>query len=86
LHITANTIAPVFIMTERVKELLENRSEKEGISYQDAMEAVRSAIPVGKIGSPEDFGALCAFLASEQASYITGETLLIDGGMYNGLM
>ena len=86
LNITANTIAPGYIMTERVKELLENRAEKEGISYQEAKAGVLNAIPVRKIGSPEDFGALCAFLASEQASFITGETILIDGGMYNGLM
>jgi 3-oxoacyl-[acyl-carrier protein] reductase len=85
-NITANTIAPGYIMTERVKELLEDRAKKEGITYEEAMTGIRQSIPVNKIGAPADFGALCAFLASEHASYITGETHLIDGGMYNGLM
>jgi 3-oxoacyl-[acyl-carrier protein] reductase len=85
-NITANTIAPGYIMTERVKELLDDRAKNEGITYEEAMDGVRKAIPVNKIGSPGDLGALCAFLASGYASYITGETHLIDGGMYNGLM
>ncbi len=85
-NITANTIAPGYIMTERVKQLLEDKAKNENISYDEAMAAIRKAIPVDKIGAPVDFGALCAFLASGYASYITGETHLIDGGMYNGLM
>jgi 3-oxoacyl-[acyl-carrier protein] reductase len=86
MNITANTLAPGYIMTERVKELMENQAKKEGIEYERAIERLRNSIPVKNIGKPEDFGALCAFLASEQAAYITGETILIDGGMYNGLM
>lgn len=85
LNITANTLAPGYIMTERVKQLLEDRAKKEDISYEEAMAGIRGAIPVEKIGSPEDFGALCAFLTSEHTSYITGQTILIDGGMYSGL-
>jgi 3-oxoacyl-[acyl-carrier protein] reductase len=85
LNITANTIAPGYIMTERVKQLLENKAKNENISYDEAKEAIRNLIPVRKIGSPADLGALCAFLASEYASYITGETHLIDGGMYAGM-
>jgi len=86
LNVTANVLAPGYIMTERVKQLLEDRSKKEGISYEKALEAVLEGIPAKKIGAPADFGALCAFLASEHASYITGEIILMDGGMYKGLM
>jgi 3-oxoacyl-[acyl-carrier protein] reductase len=86
LNITANVLAPGYIMTERVKQLLEDRSKKEGISYEKALETVLEGIPAKKIGAPGDFGAFCAFLASEYASYITGETILMDGGMYKGLM
>jgi 3-oxoacyl-[acyl-carrier protein] reductase len=86
LNITANILAPGYIMTERVKELLENQAQKEGISYEKALDQLLDKIPTRTIGRPEDFGALCAFLASEQASYLTGETLLLDGGMYSGLM
>lgn len=86
LNITANVLAPGYIMTERVKQLLEDKAERENISYEDALNGVLSAIPAQRIGDPADFGAFCAFLASEYAAYITGETILMDGGMYKGLM
>ncbi len=86
LNITANTLAPGYIMTERVKQLMEDRAQKEGISFQNALDGVIDTIPAKTIGSPADFGAFCAFLASEHTSYITGETILMDGGMYKGLM
>jgi len=85
-NVTANTLAPGYIMTERVEALLENQAKNEGISYQDALERLRNKIPAKTIGKPGDFGALAAFLASEQAAYITGETILIDGGLYAGVM
>ena len=85
-NVTANTLAPGYIMTERVQELLENQAQNQGISYDDALEKLRNTIPTKIIGKPEDFGALCAFLASEHTSYIPGETFLIDGGMYSGVM
>ncbi|MGD2085405.1 MAG: SDR family oxidoreductase [Candidatus Aminicenantes bacterium] len=85
-NVTANTLAPGYIMTERVQELLENQAQNQGISFHDALEKLRNTIPTKTIGKPEDFGALCAFLASEYAAYITGETFLMDGGMYSGVM
>jgi 3-oxoacyl-[acyl-carrier protein] reductase len=85
-NVTANTLAPGYIMTERVDDLLKNQAKTESISYEDALERLLHKIPVKTIGKPEDFGALAAFLASEQAAYITGETILIDGGLYSGLM
>lgn len=86
LGITANTIAPGYIMTERVEQLLDNRAKNENITYEQAQATITDLIPVKKVGDPKDLGALCAFLASEYASYITGETHLIDGGMYAGTM
>lgn len=85
-NVTANILAPGYIMTERVKNLLDNQAKTQGISYDEALANTINSIPAKKIGAPRDFGALCAFLASEQASYITGQTILIDGGMYKGLM
>ncbi len=85
-NITANTIAPGYIKTERVVNLLTDRSEKEGRDYDEIKKEIENMIPVGKIGSPEEFGAFSAFLLSEIASYITGVTYLIDGGMYRGTM
>lgn len=85
-NVTANTLAPGYIMTERVDDLLKNQAKTESISYEDALERLLHKIPVKTIGKPEDFGSLAAFLSSEQAAYITGETILIDGGLYSGLM
>jgi 3-oxoacyl-[acyl-carrier protein] reductase len=85
-NITANSLAPGYIMTERVRALLEGRMEKERITFEEALRDVVQQIPAGRTGTPEEFGAAAAFLASEQAAFINGETLLVDGGMYRGLM
>jgi 3-oxoacyl-[acyl-carrier protein] reductase len=85
-NVTVNTLAPGYIMTERVQDLLQNQAQNQGISYHEAMEQLLNKIPTNTIGKPGDFGALCAFLSSEHAAYITGETFLIDGGMYKGVM
>ena len=52
---------------------------------EEASQDLAREIPAGRIGRPEEFGALVAFLASRQAAYINGETVLIDGGFYRGL-
>jgi len=85
LKITANTVAPGYIMTERVKQLIEARVANEGISFDRALQQIVGQIPAGRTGTPEEFGALVAFLASEQAAYVNGETILIDGALYGGL-
>ncbi len=85
-NITANAVAPGYIMTDRVVQLFKSRAKNEGKSFEDALKELEKNIPVGRIGRPEEFGALIAYLASEKAAYINGETILIDGGMYQGLM
>jgi 3-oxoacyl-[acyl-carrier protein] reductase len=86
LNITCNTVAPGYIMTDRVASLIKDKSAKDGMTYEAAGRGITVAIPAGRIGTPEEFGALVAFLSSERAGYITGETILIDGGAYRGLM
>jgi len=85
-NITANVLAPGFFMTEPTKDYLEDQAKREKIPYHKALEKLKSTIPTHMIGDPKDYGALAAFLASEHASYITGETFLIDGGKYAGSM
>ncbi len=84
-NITANAMAPGYIMTERVEQLLENQARAQGTTREKALETVVQQIPAGRVVLPGEFGALAAFLASEQAAFINGETALIDGGMYRGL-
>jgi len=86
LNITANVLAPGLFMTEPTKRYLQNQAKIGRISYQDALEKMRLTIPRHAIGVPGDYGALAAFLASEHASYITGETILIDGGQYSSVI
>lgn len=84
-QITANAVAPGYIMTERVEQLLQARVVNEGITFDEATRQMAEQIPARRTGLPGEFGALVAFLASERAAYINGETLLIDGALYSGL-
>ncbi len=70
-NITVNTVAPGFIDTDMTKELSE-----------DIKNALMSSIALGRLGQPQEIAHAVSFLASEQASYITGETLHVNGGMY----
>ncbi len=83
--ITVNVVAPGYILTERVENLINDRIKKEGKTREEIINSLTKEIPVGRIGKPEEFGALVAFLASEKAGYINGTTILIDGGQYKGL-
>ncbi|MEJ5362061.1 MAG: SDR family oxidoreductase [Spirochaetota bacterium] len=85
-NITANTVAPGYILTDRLKSLIELKAQQENTAYEKALAGFASEIPLQRIGTPEEFAALVAFLASDVASYINGQTILIDGGMYKGLM
>ncbi len=85
-NITANVVAPGYIMTDRVRHIVGDRANRDAVGFEDALGALAAEIPAGRIGRPEEFGALVAFLASECAAYINGVTILIDGGMYRGLM
>jgi 3-oxoacyl-[acyl-carrier protein] reductase len=78
--ITVNNVAPGFILTSRLYELSQKRSEKEGIPQEEILMKMGNSNPVKRIGKPEDIGAAIAFLSSERAGYITGVTLQVDGG------
>ena len=79
--ITANIILPGRIATDRIKFLDEAKAKREGRTVEDvAAESTRS-IPIGRYGKPEEYGAAVAFLASQQAAYITGSVIRVDGGL-----
>jgi 3-oxoacyl-[acyl-carrier protein] reductase len=82
--ITVNTLAPGRIKTERTVQLDEDTARRTGKSPDEIVRERLAAIPIGRYGEPAEFGAAAAFLASEQASYITGVTLLVDGGQFRG--
>ena len=83
--ILVNNVAPGYTATERLKELAGTRALAAGISPEQIYGRWAADIPVGRLGQPEELAAAIVFLASERASYITGQTLLVDGGYYKGL-
>lgn len=79
--ITVNALLPGHIMTDRQIHLGELKAKAEGISLEDYFARTAAAIPAGRIGRPEEIGDTIAFLCSEQASYLTGTSIQVDGGL-----
>jgi 3-oxoacyl-[acyl-carrier protein] reductase len=84
--ITANVMAPGLHMTPALERLILKNSEAGGISFEEAKDAMLSRIPVRKTGSVEDFASLAVWLLSPWSSYITGQTISVDGGAVRGAM
>lgn len=84
-NILVNNICPGWILTDRLLSVVQKRAESQGISYESAIENITANIPLGRCGTPEEVANIVVFLASEQASYITGTTIQIDGGLAKGL-
>ncbi len=78
--VTVNLILPGRIATSRVEALDKATSERTGKSLDEVAKAALATIPAGRYGDPDEFAAAAVFLASPQASYITGTTLRVDGG------
>jgi 3-oxoacyl-[acyl-carrier protein] reductase len=84
--IRVNAICPGWTRTARVNQLLEDRAQRAGTTQQAEADKVSAAIPLGRMGTPEEFAAVAAFLVSEAASFVNGVNLLVDGGMYRGML
>ncbi|MHA1936923.1 MAG: SDR family oxidoreductase [Candidatus Thorarchaeota archaeon] len=76
--VRVNAILPGYIYTDRVEQLM--------ASNKEAMGSLEARIPLGRMGTPAEFGAVCTFLLSPLASYVHGALLLVDGGLYQGTM
>jgi len=83
--ITVNNVAPGYTATERLNDLLQQRAGELGISEQDYASRLGADVALKRLGQPEEIADAIVWLASERASYITGQTLLVDGGVYKGL-
>lgn len=83
-NVTINNLLPGAYDTDRLKGTMKGASEKTGQSIEVIAEARKKTIPAQRFGHPQEFGDTCAFLCSAQASYITGQNILTDGGAYAG--
>jgi 3-oxoacyl-[acyl-carrier protein] reductase len=83
--ILVNNVGPGFTATERLKELAKARSAASGKPEQEFLDGWAADAPLKRLGHPRELADTIVWLASERASYITGQTVLVDGGMYKGL-
>lgn len=81
-NVTINHILPGAFATDRLSAIMQKTANDKGIPVEKVAEARMATIPARRFGTPEEFGKLCAFLASAHAGYITGQNLLIDGGAF----
>ena len=84
--ITVNNLMPGHTDTDRVRELATATAAREGISVEQVLARREREIPMRRMGTPREFAALAAFLASERASYITGTSIPVDGGWIRALV
>jgi 3-oxoacyl-[acyl-carrier protein] reductase len=82
--VTINNLLPGSFDTDRLKATMVGAAKKTGKDLDAVREARTKTIPAQRFGTPEEFGAICAFLCSMQASYLTGQNVLADGGAYPG--
>ena len=83
-NVTINNLLPGSFDTDRIKTTMEGSAKKTGMTLEAVKEARLKTIPARRFGTTEEFGAACAFLCSQHASYITGQNILTDGGAYPG--
>ena len=82
--VTINNLLPGAFETDRLKTTMKGAAEKSGQSIDAVMDARRKTIPAQRFGNPQEFGAICAFLCSSHAAYMTGQNVLADGGAFSG--
>lgn len=85
-NVTINNLLPGSFDTDRIASLIKSQAERTGRDSEELRREREAGIPAGRLGDPAEFGAACAFLCSAQAGYITGQNLLIDGGVYRGVL
>jgi 3-oxoacyl-[acyl-carrier protein] reductase len=82
--VTINNLLPGAFDTDRLKAVMAGAAQKTGLNIEAVVDARRKAIPAQRFGTAEEFGAICAFLCSQQAGFVNGQNVLADGGAYPG--
>ena len=84
-NVTVNSIAPGYTLTNRIYDLAVNRAKLAEKSHEDILIEMAKEIPMNRLASPEEIASAAVFLASKHASYITGNTIQVDGGLVKGI-
>ncbi len=84
-NILVNNVCPGWILTDRLTSVIQKRAEAQSQTYEAALAEITANIPLSRCGTPEEVANLIVFLCSERASYITGTTIQVDGGLAKGL-
>jgi 3-oxoacyl-[acyl-carrier protein] reductase len=84
--VTVNNVLPGFTRTERLVELADATAARTQGSPDEVYEGWKKDVPMGRLGEPEELAALTAFLCSEKAAYVTGQSIAVDGGWIKGLL
>jgi 3-oxoacyl-[acyl-carrier protein] reductase len=84
-NILVNCVCPGRILTDRIIHLAEERARRDNKNIKDVINSMELDVPIGRIGKPKELADLVVFLASERASYITGTTIQVDGGLVKSL-
>lgn len=83
-NVTINNLLPGYFGTERLMATVRQWADRDARTFEETKQERLAAVPARRFGTPEEFGALCAFLCSDQAAYVTGQNILIDGGAFPG--
>ncbi|MDR4127071.1 SDR family oxidoreductase [Yanghanlia caeni] len=86
IGITVNNLLPGLMDTGALVRVYRAQAEREGISMEEAKQRMAESVPMKRLGTAEDFGAVCAFLCSRHASYMTGQNVTVDGGLVKSLL
>ncbi|NMM46127.1 SDR family oxidoreductase [Rhodospirillaceae bacterium KN72] len=85
-NVTINGLLPGPFDTDRLRNTIAARAEKDGITMDDAMARMAETNPAGRVGDPDEFGQACAFLCGDKSGFINGQNLLVDGGSFPGTL
>jgi 3-oxoacyl-[acyl-carrier protein] reductase len=84
-NVTFNNVAPGYTTTERLSDLAGSRAMAAGVSQEEIYHRWAAEVPLKRLGTPKEIADAIVWLASDQASYVTGQTIIVDGGIYKGM-